>query len=93
MNIGQSIKQLRKERGISQKELSSLVGTSQTHLSLVESGKRDCSTKFLKAISKKLNVPLPVLFWFASEKEDYPCDKSHYETIKPIIDQMIKSLL
>lgn len=93
MNIGQSIKQLRKEQGISQKEFAKQVKISQTYLSLVESGKRGCGIHFLELIAKKLNVPLPALFWFASEKEDYPNAVSHYDSIKPVIDNLIKSLL
>lgn len=93
MNIGQSIKQLRKERGISQKEFAKLVKISQTYLSLVESGKRDCTIHFLEIIAKGLNMPLSVLFWFASEKKDYPNAVFHYDSLRPVIDQMIKSLL
>jgi transcriptional regulator with XRE-family HTH domain len=94
MNIGQSIKQLRKERGISQKKFAKETGISQTYLSLVESGKRDCTIHFLEIIAKGLNMPLSVLFWFSIEAKDVLDDKKeHFEFLKPSIDQMIKSLL
>ena len=94
MNIGQSIKQLRKEQGISQIEFAKRVKISQTYLSLVESGKRGCGIHFLELIAKGLEIPLPVLFWFSIEVKDILEDKKeHFEFLKPSIDQMIKSIL
>ena len=93
MNIGQSIKQLRKDRGISQFEFAKRVKISQTYLSLVEAGKRHCTVHFLESIAKGLDVPLPVLFWFSMEVKDVPeLKKGHFEFLKPSIDSLIKSI-
>ena len=93
MNIGSSIKQLRKERGISQKDFAKHVGISQTFLSLIEAGKRDCSIHFLESIAKGLDIPLFVLFWFSGEVKDVPEEKKEvFEKFKPTIDALIKSI-
>jgi transcriptional regulator with XRE-family HTH domain len=93
MDIGRSIKQLRKHHCISQLDFAKHVGISQTFLSLVESGKRDCSIHFLESIAKGLDIPLPVLFWFSIEAKDIPDDKKeHFEFLKPSIDALIKSI-
>lgn len=93
MNVGQSIKQLRKERGISQKKFAEQTGISQTYLSLVEAGKRGCTVHFLESISKGLDIPLPILFWFSMEAKDVPEDKKEvFEKFKPTIDSLIKSI-
>lgn len=93
MNIGRSIKQLRKERRISQKKFAEETGISNTYLSLVEAGKRDCTIHFLESIAKGLDIPLPVIFWFSIEAKDVPEDKKeHFEFLKPSIDALIKSI-
>jgi len=93
MKIGHSIKQLRKERGFSQIAFSKKINMSSTYLSLVEDGKRHCSTHFLELIAKGLNIPLPILFWFSMEEKDVPEDKKEvFEKFKPVIDSLIKDM-
>lgn len=59
--IGERIKDIRKKRGISQKELGELSDTSETTIKQYELGKRQPRIEQLKAISKALNTPLIVL--------------------------------
>ena len=50
------LRELRKLRGFTQKELAAKVGLSQTGYSVIEVGKRDGSVKKLQAICKELGV-------------------------------------
>lgn len=75
MDIGKAIKTLRLKRGYSQKQLASLVGKSETAISLIESGKSIPQTKRIKEISSALGVEPVYLLLFALEKEDIPSNK------------------
>lgn len=57
MNFGDYLKDKRKEKGLSQRQLSELSGVSNTEISRLESGNRqNPSPKILKAISPYLGV-------------------------------------
>lgn len=55
------LRELRKLRGFTQKELAAKVGLTQTGYSVIEVGKRDGSVKKLQAICKVLDVPIDAL--------------------------------
>ena len=52
--IGQDIAQLRKEKGMTQVQLSERCGLSQVHISRIEAGKYDIRLDTLAAIAKAL---------------------------------------
>jgi len=54
--IGGNIKNLRKEKSITQKQLASLLVTTQSTVSAFESGKVLILTKFIYKIAKKYNL-------------------------------------
>lgn len=57
MMFGQRLRELRKERGISQKELAKKVGIDFTYLSKIETGSMDPpSEKTILALAKALNA-------------------------------------
>ena len=71
-----------------------MVGCTQSHLSLVENGKRKPSTDFLNALADALDTPLPILFWFAFDRNDVPEHKKDiYDQLKPIVDDLIESII
>lgn len=55
--IGTAIRTTRKLKGITQKELSEIIGTSQQNLAQYESGKRNPKTETLVRIANALEVP------------------------------------
>ncbi|MCM1508638.1 MAG: helix-turn-helix transcriptional regulator [Ruminococcus flavefaciens] len=56
--LGQHIRELRKERGLTIKELSEIVGCSTTHITRIELGQRRIdSMSLMIAFSHALNVP------------------------------------
>lgn len=93
MNIGRVIKELRKEKGLSQKQLSTFSGTTQASLSQIEAGRRP-KTETLKNISEALKIPEALLYVYALEKKDVPKENEElYDKLFPLIKSMISSLV
>jgi len=61
MEIGETIRTLRKAAGFSQKEFARCLGISPGYLSLLETGIREPSVSFLRQVSGELKVPVSVL--------------------------------
>lgn len=57
-----NIKQLRKERGMTQVELSKKAGISRVTLVFLEKGNKEASTKTLLQLAKALDVSMGELF-------------------------------
>ena len=56
-NVGYRIKEIRKEIGLTQDQLSSLSGVSRSHLAEIESGKYSPTIKTLEAIAAACGKP------------------------------------
>lgn len=90
VKIGTGIKSVRKKLGYSQKDFAKKVDMNNSYLSLIERNKRLPSLEMIAKISKILNVPLAVLFWFSVTEEDLAEDrKALYPLFKPSIDSML----
>lgn len=87
MNIGQTIKLCRKNQGLTQGQLAELSGISVSHISLMESDKREPTLSKLEAIAMALKVPLSVLVFLASNNEDVK------ELNKSQIEEMSNSIM
>lgn len=59
--ISANLKAYRKERGLTQEQLSVACGIPQSHLSKVESGKHDSNLKTLSTIAEVLKMPVRML--------------------------------
>ncbi len=73
--IGQRIKELRKEKGLTQEELGNICGLSYKFISDVERGKQNASVDSITSIAKGLNVQLSALFDFQepqTKQNPYP---------------------
>jgi putative transcriptional regulator len=57
-----NIAELRKQKGISQKELAELIGITNWWLNHIESGKRNPSLVLAKNIAEKLDVSIKDIF-------------------------------
>ncbi|KRL02480.1 helix-turn-helix transcriptional regulator [Liquorilactobacillus capillatus] len=57
------IKKYRKEKGISQMELSAMVGVARQTITLIESGKYNPSLALCTRIAQALDSDLNSLFW------------------------------
>lgn len=72
--VGQNIRQIRQERGLTQEELALMSGLSQGYINQLESGKRKFTQKTLCAIAEAVGLPLSAFFKEAAEerKEEKP---------------------
>jgi transcriptional regulator with XRE-family HTH domain len=89
MNIGNAIKTIRKEQGITQLELSDKTGISQTSLSQIESGLKRPSDKNLKKICEVLEIPQSIVYILGMEDTDVPASKKNiYKLLFPSIKNL-----
>jgi transcriptional regulator with XRE-family HTH domain len=70
MNYGKAIKIVRAAHGLTQSELAERLTIGASHLSLIESGKRQPSVKVLDEIATALEVPPHLLTVLASDPRD-----------------------
>jgi transcriptional regulator with XRE-family HTH domain len=60
--LGRQVRQLRKERGLSQEELADRAGLHTNYIGGIERGERNVGVKALFKIAKGLGVSTPELF-------------------------------
>ena len=60
--LGERIKQLRAEKGLSQEKFALFIDMDRTYFASVESGKRNISLKNIEKIAKGLDVTISQLF-------------------------------
>jgi len=89
MNLGSAIRELRKNKGLSQVELAEKANLSQTALSQIEKGKRP-GIQTLKNISTALEVPESLIYVMGIEQDDVPPAKQVlYEKLFPVIKGLV----
>ena len=93
MKIGNAIKTLRKNKGLTQGEFCDMVGITQSYLSLIENGIKDPSMDVIKKVASSLKTPVAVLFWFTLTEEDVDESKVEaFRILKPCVDRLVNSL-
>lgn len=60
----------RSQRGISQGELARKANCSVSYLSMLENNQRDPTLSTIESIAAGLNVPVGILFFLASERDE-----------------------
>ena len=60
--LGERIKELRKETGLSQEKFALKIDMDRTYFATVESGKRNISLQNIERIAKGLNISISELF-------------------------------
>jgi len=90
MDLGTTIKKIRKQRKLTQGEFSVQCGISQTYLSQIENNQKEPNLSVIKAIGEKLKVPLPILFFLSITEEDVePNKKKAYSIIGPSVKSLV----
>jgi len=90
MDLGITIKNIRKQKGLTQGEFASICGITQTYLSQIENNQREPNFSKLKSISIGLQIPLPVLFFLSMTVDDVqPQKRKAFQIVNP----SVKSLL
>ncbi len=90
MNLGITIKSIRKQKGYKQNIFANKCNITQAYLSQIENNIKDPNLSTLKVISNNLEIPLPVLFFLSIDNEDIPDKKKEaYTLIAPSIKSLI----
>jgi XRE family transcriptional regulator, regulator of sulfur utilization len=90
MNLGHTIKRLRKQKGLRQNAFAELCHFSPAYLSQIESNQKDPHLSILKDISTQLSIPLPILFFLALDETDIPERKQEaFKLIQPLVHNLI----
>lgn len=87
MELGTTIKRLRKERNISQGEFAEKIRISPTSLSQIENNKTTPKPSTLDRICSELNIPIHILHLLSLSSDDVPVGdpkkKALYDAMYP----------
>lgn len=90
MDLGNIIKDIRKQKGQTQGELALSCGITQTYLSQIESNLKEPNLSTLKSISESLNVPLPILFFLSMTEDDIqPNKRKAFQIVSPSVKSLV----
>ena len=89
MNLGESVKSIRKAKGLKAVELAKLSGLSHTAIYHIEHDKHFPSKKTIESIAQALNVSVGLILFNSVTEEDIPEEKrSAFSIIKETIKQL-----
>lgn len=92
MNLGTTIKTLRKRKRLGQKTLAAACGVTHTYLSQVENNRKRPSPDLMDALARELEVPVPILYFLSMDDQDVDPNKAQaFEVLKKPIDAMIEA--
>lgn len=90
MDLGNVIRNIRKQRRLTQNEFASMCGITQTYLSQIEGNLKEPNLSTLKTISEKLDVPLPIIFFLSMNKDDiHPNKRKAFEIVSPSVKSLV----
>lgn len=88
MDLGNTIKKIRKNKGFTQDQFATICGISQTYLSQIENNQKEPNLSILKTIAEKLSLPLPILFFQSLTEDDvHPEKKEFFNAIGPQLNK------
>ncbi|GIP55311.1 helix-turn-helix domain-containing protein [Paenibacillus vini] len=73
--VGERIRYLRKNRGLTQEQLGELVGLPQSYMGGIERGEKNISLETLERIVNALNVKPEEVIFRTNDKADFEKDK------------------
>lgn len=84
--LNQALRLIRTFYDISQSELSSALGISNSYLSEIESGKKQPTIEILTKYSEKFDIPLSSILFFSENLDsNKPSDKIRLHVAKKIV--------
>lgn len=90
MDLGNQIKNIRKQKGLTQAEFAHSIGITQTYLSQIEGNQKEPNLSTLKAISEGLGIPLPILFFLSMTEEDVkPNKRNAFKIVSPSVNSLV----
>lgn len=90
MDLGITIRNLRKRNGLTQGQFATACGITQTYLSQIENNLREPNLSTLKVIGRELKVPLPIIFFMSMTEDDVQANKRRaFQMISPAVKSMV----
>jgi len=90
MDLGTTIRNIRKQKGQTQSEFAAKCNISQTYLSLIEHNHKEPNLSTLKSISEQFSVPLPILFFLSLTGEDIqPNKRKAFDIVSPSVKSLV----
>lgn len=90
MDLGSTIRDIRKQKGQTQGEFATSCGITQTYLSQIEHNQKEPNLSTLKTISDHLKLPLPILFFLSMNEEDVqPTKRKAFQIVSPSIKSLV----
>lgn len=90
MDLGQTIKSIRKQKGLKQNQFAELCDITQAYLSQIENNLKEPNLSTLKVISDKLETPLPILFFLSLDYKDVKPEKAEaFKMIAPSVKSLV----
>ena len=90
MDLGRTIKNIRKQKKQTQSEFAFSCGITQTYLSQIEGNLKEPNLATLKSIGESLNVPLPILFFLSMTEDDVqPNKRKAFQIVSPSIKSLV----
>ena len=80
--VGKRLKKMRIEKGLTLKELSYLVGLSDSQLCLIENGTNKLTDKRAVILGESLEVRVEWLLYGEERNKNFPADKKMVEWLK-----------
>ena len=90
MDLGQTIKSIRKQKGLRQNQFAELCDITQAYLSQIENNLKEPNLSTLRVISSNLETPLPILFFLSLDNKDVKPEKAEaFEMIAPSVKSLV----
>lgn len=94
MNLGGTIKKIRKEKKIKQNTLAENCGITATYLSQIENNKKEPGVTLMKNICNELDISTPLLFFKAMDINDVPKHKREkYNFLRPSLESFVDDIM
>lgn len=94
MNISESLKKIRKLKGLTQVDLAKKAGITQTSYSQIENGLNKPRKETLERIARALDIPIDVIYLMGIELEDVPAHKKEdFKHLFPTVKELLEKLL
>lgn len=94
MNLGQTIRTLRKKQGFNQGEFAERIEISQPSMYQIESGRKHPRPDTMKKISEALSIPAAFIYCLSAEREDIRLGRQpFFDNIFPVIQKAIEAII
>lgn len=94
MNIGETLRGLRKKKGLTQVEVAKKLKMTQAHVSKIENGDNQPNADTLTKMCALYGLPPQVALYMSMSEADVPKGKRKlFRELKPVIDDMIEQLI